>query len=71
VWGLGLITLWSGRHGAFPAKGAPSRPREGAPDRGEPEGSDGADAVVPQSESGERNRTGQPANATTADDRPE
>ncbi len=27
LWGLGLITLWSGRHGRFPSKAATSRGR--------------------------------------------
>lgn len=37
MWGLGVITLWSGRHGAFPSKGEVAERRRTAANEDRPE----------------------------------
>lgn len=56
VWGLGLITLWSGRHGTFPDKGAVSTRRQDASGDGALLPNDLVGPGIAGDDSGERGR---------------
>lgn len=71
VWGLGLITLWSGRYGTFPAKGAASTSRQGPNEDEMPVPRDQTGGPAPGDDSVEGDIAGTHHSATTGQDRPE
>lgn len=71
VWGLGLITLWSGLHGTFSAKGV-NPVRRSDPGQEDPATPSGQPRrSVRRNDSGEGDSTGSHPSSTTAEDRPE
>lgn len=71
VWGLGLITLWSGLHGTFPPKGVVSTRRSDPSDGDGPTPPDEVALGDLRDDSGEGDTTGTRHTATTGEDRPE
>ena len=71
VWGLGIITLWSGRHGVFPAKSIVSRHLVHLTEADEAEESSDATTHGPSGDSGANGAGRSAASATTDEDRPE
>jgi len=71
VWGLGLITLWSGKHGTFPDKGTVSTRRQEAIEGGALLPTEQVGSGPAGDDSGEQDAPGSPHSATTGQDRSE